>query len=305
MELNRAKYFFNHYQFGAALTNFKYARDKLIEKSLHLEVAFYLKLANFYDIWDKFNDKIVVEEENNVKTLLNDYLKDLLSEIKENNKIYEKIQKDNPFLLMQIEYNKEFLDKKISKKNKNIGINIQFYLPDLLNNAKRRIDERKFDDAVARLYRAIELISQIKLNKLGLINNERLKINKVFHIDKAKFEDKLYKTLSISEAKSIFNTFSEKDYNSIDKPTFKLPLKSNYELLSEFDNTFAKNYLNNNALKSEVAKRNNSILAHGLEPIDYKTAINLFDLVLDYSKLLCPDIEEKYMKLAKFPKFKV
>ena len=56
-------------------------------------------------------------------------------------------------------------------------------MADLLNNAQRRIDEGKYDDAVARLYRANELIAQITLTKFGVIDNALLDEEKVFKIN--------------------------------------------------------------------------------------------------------------------------
>lgn len=43
-----------------------------------------------------------------------------------------------------------------------------FLLADLLVNAERRATEGKYDDAVARLYRAVELIAQLLLSKRGI-----------------------------------------------------------------------------------------------------------------------------------------
>ena len=40
-----------------------------------------------------------------------------------------------------------------------------YMLAFILNNARRREDENKFDDAVARLYRSLELFAQIRLSK--------------------------------------------------------------------------------------------------------------------------------------------
>ena len=56
-------------------------------------------------------------------------------------------------------------------------------------------------------------------------------------------------------------------------------------------------------LKNAVNKRNDSILAHGLNPMNKKDAEDLYNRVLYYSKFFWVDIE-KYMKMAEFPKFK-
>ena len=73
--------------------------------------------------------------------------------------------------LAQINENLEFLKLKISKRGIKTG-DVKYYLPDLLNNAYRRIEEGKYDDAVARLYRSIELTAQ-----LGLVNEGVVDVN--------------------------------------------------------------------------------------------------------------------------------
>ena len=50
-------------------------------------------------------------------------------------------------------------------------------LASILNNARRREDENKFDDAVARLYRSLELIAQIRLSKEYGIDSSNVDID--------------------------------------------------------------------------------------------------------------------------------
>jgi CRISPR-associated protein (TIGR02710 family) len=295
IELDKAKDFFNNYQFKASLDNLYQAKNKLESLELQIEANFYIKISSFYSAWDKFNDKIENER-------LNSYLNKQLIEIRNNEKLNSRIIKNNPNFLNQIEKNKEFLDKKISKSNRKIYYNINFYLPDLLNNAYRRIEELKFDDAVARLYRTIELISQIELYKIGLINDQRLKVNKVFYIDIEQFKEKLSENFNEDDALDIFERYCKKGFRK--KNIIKLTSKNNFDLLDEFKIDFATKYINDEKLGFEVSKRNNSILAHGLEPINESMAIKLYKSVLTYSKLFCPKIEE-LMEEAKFPKFKV
>ena len=76
------------------------------------------------------------------------------------------------------------------KKKEPLEKRIEYYLPDLLNNAYRQIEEGKIDDAIARLYRISELIAQIKLCELGLINLNTLESNKKFKIPIKTLEDK-------------------------------------------------------------------------------------------------------------------
>ena len=63
LEFNRGKNFFNHYQFEAAIQNFKEAEAKLDDGELKDLAKFYIKLVNFYQKWDKFNDRIEIYNE--------------------------------------------------------------------------------------------------------------------------------------------------------------------------------------------------------------------------------------------------
>lgn len=51
---------------------------------------------------------------------------------------------------------------------------------DLLANAKRRKDEGRIDDAVARLYRAIEVVAQVALkDRHGFKSSEKVPLDRV------------------------------------------------------------------------------------------------------------------------------
>lgn len=49
-------------------------------------------------------------------------------------------------------------------------------LVSLLNNARRRYEEHKYDDAIARLYRSLELIAQIQLKTKYGLNSSNINI---------------------------------------------------------------------------------------------------------------------------------
>ena len=176
---------------------------------------------------------------------------------------------------------------------------MKYYLPDLLNNAHRKIEEGFFDDAVARLYRAIELIAQVSLNIHDLIDVEKFKNHKVFHINRKQFKTQ---TKFDPEIPKMIQNWNIKEYEDRDK-TFKVPKDKSYKILEAFGEDLAKKYFADERLKNAVNKRNDSILAHGLNPMNKKDAEDLYNRVLYYSKFFWVDIE-KYMKMAEFPKFK-
>lgn len=298
LEFNRGKNFFNHYQFEAAIQNFKEAEYKLDDGELKDLAKFYIKLVNFYQKWDKFNDRIEIYNEKLDKIesfkLPSYFYKEIIQKCP--NELLNNDFDNSEEFINQLNNNLEFLRLKIQNNQKEA---MKYYLPDLLNNAHRKIEEGFFDDAVARLYRAIELIAQVSLNSHDLIDVEKFKNHKVFHINRKQFKTQ---TKFDPEIPKMIQNWNIKEYEDRDK-TFKVPKDKSYKILEAFGEDLAKKYFADERLKNAVNKRNDSILAHGLNPMNKKDAEDLYNRVLYYSKFFWVDIE-KYMKMAEFPKFK-
>ena len=159
-----------------------------------------------------------------------------------------------------------------------------YILASILNNAKRRFDENKFDDAVARLYRSLELIAQIQLyNKYG-INSKNVNLD---ILRKNNINSKFIKMLERKKGNK------------------KISLRQDYKLLSYYDDELGKFYdKNENKMKGLLDYRNNSILAHGLVSLDDKKFSKLNEKVFEFSRVLKPDIDY-YIEKTKFPTFKI
>ena len=273
---------------------------------------------NFKPQEDPF-ELYAIEEIKNSKQFFNlhqfqaaiENLKIAKSKIQDNNindevkfypQIVEDLKKFNPGFIEQIKDNILFLNKKYSP-DLSIEDKIIYYLPDLLNNAKRRIDEGKYDDAVGRLYRANELIAQISIMKVGILDHDFLE-KKIFKINKNQLMDILDIDGPAVDFIKINNSYA---FNNQKSHTVKLASNSSFQLLEKIESEL--NLSSNigseyekRRIQYQINTRNTSILAHGLNPISPKTANKLFDLILDFSKCLMPNIEEE-MELAKFPKF--
>jgi len=154
-----------------------------------------------------------------------------------------------------------------------------YILASLINNARRRAEETKYDDAIARLYRALELIAQIKLrNDYGIDTSD---------VD-----------LTILNEYNINHDF-EPDFNGI----VKISLIQDYELLNNLENELGEFYKENKDLVlANISSRNNSILAHGLKSQTEKQYNKFRDLVLRFAKVLNPEIKE-FIKETEFPEF--
>ena len=288
MEFEKGMDFFNRYQFKAASTNFHEANRKLESENLKELSNLYLDIVEAYDKWDKFNNKIV-----NVGLITRSFNK-IKDTIDNSDNIKKYLNSEYPDFINQIDNNLEFLRLKLSQGSAINPEDVPFYLADLLNNAERRIEETKFDDAVARLYRSIELIAQLKLVEYGLIDESILHNNSEFKINKAAILK-----MNNSDVQDFIDDVG--GYNN--KRTIPIPLKKSYELLSILDCELAIDYLNDKKIKNNINSRNGSILAHGLKAIKEDKANELYGQVLDYAKRAFPDVE-KYMQMSKFPKFK-
>ena len=206
----------------------------------------YEQLIDAYDLWDQFDHKEAFR---------------ILVEISDT----------------QFSQNKSFLGRLNRVENYETLI-----LVDLINNASRRIEEGKYDDAVARLYRAIELIAQIKLAEEGLDD-----------LSEGKF--------TIEELKERKVDIRRYLVYADDKGRLKLGLAKKFKLLGDMGWEEADTvYLGNNKLKDLLKKRNSSILAHGLEPVEKETANELFDEVKKHAKIVLPELDD-LIEEARFP----
>jgi CRISPR-associated protein (TIGR02710 family) len=126
---------------------------------------------------------------------------------------------------------------------------------DLLLNAERRSSQQRFDDAVARLYRALELFAQIHLLQRFNIQTSNVSLDLLPKSIKAKYADK-----------------------TAENGKIKIGLLEAYQLIIELDaeDSVGKVFTTRkNNLLSALEKRNSSILAHGFSTIskkDYKVA---------------------------------
>ncbi len=296
-EFKRGKNFFDSYQFKEASENFKNAFETLDEGPRKDLSKYYMKLSRFYHSWDKFNEKIKflndkIDREERFK--LNQYLSEELID-KCPKEFFDEDFNNSKEFFKQMESNCKFLNLKLSK---NINKGIEYYLPDLLNNAYRKIERGNYDDAIARLYRSLELIAQINLNRINLYDEHTLKSNKEFHINKDKFKKV---TKEYPEARYKVEKWHIQEYEDPEKKTFKIPLFRSFILLKCFNIQIAFDELLDENLDSSQ-NRNGSILAHGLKAMDYDTSKEFYDKILEFSVKTIPDIK-KYMEIAKFPSF--
>lgn len=121
------------------------------------------------------------------------------------------------------------------------------YVLDLLANAKRRKDEGRYDDAVARLYRAIEAIAQVVLKEgHGIESTEKVPLERVPEPLRSAWTGRATK-----------------------EGLVRLGLQDAYALLAELHDPIGSKFLAAGLAdtKSPLMARNRSILAHGFERV--------------------------------------
>lgn len=172
-----------------------------------------------------------------------------------------------------VDGNLKFL-RRLQEDSKGFQRLVQGHVVDLVANADRRAEEGKFDDAVARLYRAVEMLGQIAFEKRFLCRTDQVK---PANLPDAVREEHVRK------------------YGSGDGP-LKLPLWAVYGALAEAgDSLGARFRQSEEELKAVMNARNESILAHGTRPCSSATYESLRVKVLALGNLA----EEE---LVKFPR---
>ncbi|HWV58925.1 MAG TPA: TIGR02710 family CRISPR-associated CARF protein [Longimicrobiales bacterium] len=132
-------------------------------------------------------------------------------------------------------------------------------LLDLLANARRRSAEGRFEDAVARLYRATEAAGQLKLRDAhGIKSTSKVKYS------------------------SVPESLAERWKSEGRKEPLKLALSQVYMLLSELGDELGRRFfeLGFAGEDSPLSARNMSILAHGFDPVGEAVFPRLWNGVL-------------------------
>ncbi|WP_337873474.1 TIGR02710 family CRISPR-associated CARF protein [Ignavibacterium sp.] len=247
--LHKAIEHFNSYRFTTSvelINNFDIHPDYK-EKSTLL-----VQLAKLFNLWDKFDFVGAVEV---LKKIDINSLK--IFELKEK---FEKYYQPILFRL-KIEQNSEE------------------QLEDLVGNALRRSAEGKYDDAIARLYRALEMQGQIEFSRQFNCSTSDVNVDNI----PEEFRD---------EVRSKY--FDKKD-NKI-----KIPLYGTFELLAVAGN---KTGILFNEKWTEIQKllslRNRSILAHGNLPLNKKNFEDALKIVESFISLSQGDYAP-----IKFPELK-
>lgn len=146
---------------------------------------------------------------------------------------------------------------------------------DLLANAQRRAEEGRYDDAVARLYRAVEAMAQIRLREAhGIADSGKVSVDQL--------------------PPALRETWSRK----ADGGFLQLGLQDAYALLKELGDSLGNIFFTlewHDRERSPLVGRNQSIFAHGFAPVGEKVFHSLWKGCLQLAA-----IEEE--ELPQFPR---
>ncbi|MBI4494820.1 MAG: TIGR02710 family CRISPR-associated protein [Chloroflexi bacterium] len=154
-------------------------------------------------------------------------------------------------------------------------------LADLFNNAERRGREGRFDDQVARLYRAVEMLAQRELQRQHEVST-----------------DDVHPEALPSLPAEVYRRLEERR-NARDGQ-IKLGLQDAYGLLEALGHPLGGTFRRDQELSAALNHRNASILAHGVQPIDERQAQALDGRARKLARVAVPDLDERCSALQ-FP----
>jgi CRISPR-associated protein (TIGR02710 family) len=143
---------------------------------------------------------------------------------------------------------------------------------DLLGNARRRKNEARCDDGVARLYRAIESIAQIALaERHGIPSTEAVALERVPE------------------------SLRDRWVRSAKDGKLHLGLQNAFALLDELGDQIGKAFYAlglHDTQRSPLSARNQSILAHGFQPVGFKVFDQLWSAAMKLGNFSNDDLSE-------------
>lgn len=224
--------FFNRYQFAASREIISWVLDHCREDSPEKDLFTGLKLVvDGYFEWDRFEHKKARELLAGASKLLS---------------VFARLTRDVKVgvFLAGLESNLQYLNE-FSKNTRGYKDLSRWHVLDMLGNAYRRSSEGRHDDAIARLYRALEMTAQWKLSSAYSIDTSNVPAGKV--------------------PEEIREEYSKK-YSKGD--ILQLPLAASFNLLHVLGDAIGDAFIGQ---RDEVDKilyvRNYSILAHGIQPV--------------------------------------
>jgi len=233
---------FDRGNYEAAVQILDGALPAIERPDLKRELSTFKALSGAYLDWDRFDHK-------DARTRLGDVMKN-------GNDLRHLFPGNGDDVLQRVSEHCQFLAQF---QDGMVGRHIML---DLCANARRCADKGRYDDAVARMYRAMEAAAQFQLhsqhgmyrcNENGVPDFSKLLLDKVPEL-----------------LRSAWSNRRQAD------GTVALGLQDNYELLSALKDSLAERFSVLEGKESPLWARNHSILAHGFVPVGEKVFNDLW-----------------------------
>ncbi len=208
-------------------------------------------LSHAFLLWEQFRHKEALECLKKGKTLLEDYVKHYPTDT---------------YRILNDELNEhiDFLSDILNKTN-NLQKFDAILIKELINNARRRMEDKRFDDAAARIYRTLELYGQICFEKMIGCSNDKVKPARI--------------------PQELRDEFIRK-YRDPQTDMMKLPLQATFTVLRAAGYEAGDRFFKlEDKIKNIQSARNKSILAHGIQSVTEHAAQSILDTVTDFVQM--------------------
>jgi CRISPR-associated protein (TIGR02710 family) len=252
---------FNNGNFSAAARLLEATRDRVTDLSRKREFQAFTTLCQICEHWERFQHK--------------DALNKLGTVQRDKNDLFALLGIHRSVAVQQWLVGAEKQLKELAASQTNAPAR-QVLVRDLLGNAKRRVDQGAYDDAVARLYRALEAIAQARLYALGFEDTGKVLLEKL--------------------PAALCSEWQNRAIAGV----IKLGLQDDYTLLAACSDDAAARFKAeklDDPQHSLLVSRNSSILAHGYVPNTKDVAQKLFHAALRVSALSESDVSPVFPAL--------
>ena len=243
-ERRRLAQYFNRYQFHAAEAVARDLQGRPILEADRIAFEFIGDIATGYEAWDRF-------QFDQAQQRLKNACRKFAPAIRANSTLrYATLQ---PAIAAHVGRLELILDQTRQLREAHPVL-----AEELLANAARRAEEGKFDDAIVRLYRALELGGQVAIQRTLGCGTEKVPVGKL-----------------PSSLRDEYRQRYERQSNSV-----QLPLDATYRLLDALNQPEGKQFFfRAEEFKKVQSARNGSWLAHGLAPCRDETYGKLSSMV--------------------------
>lgn len=249
LAVEQALLLFDNGNFSAAGQLLESTRDRMADASQKREFQALATLCQLCELWERFQHKDALSklralqrDKNDLSALLGSHRSGVVLR----------------WIMLAEEKLKQLADPQAAPSSRLTLVR------DLLGNAQRRIREGRFDDAVARLYRAIEALAQAWLQEYGFTDTAKVPLGKVTEPLRTEWQSRACDGV------------------------VKLGLQDDYALLAALGDPLAARFREatlDDPQRSLLVSRNSSILAHGYAPVGKDVAQKLFAAALKLANI--------------------